>query len=74
MPATGCGTGSSICGTRLDRDRPTRQTTWPGEPAEPTGGEIEIRDRDADFVEFVRTRRSAPQTASRRTSTGELAG
>lgn len=24
------------CGTRLDRDRPTRQTSWPGEtPAEP---------------------------------------
>ncbi|MEP6815879.1 MAG: hypothetical protein ABI873_10045 [Marmoricola sp.] len=45
----------AICGTRLDRDRPTRQTTWPGEPAEPTGSEVEIRDRAADFDDFVRT-------------------
>lgn len=44
----------SICGTRLDRDRPTRQTTWPGEPPSEAGGEIEIRDRGADFDEFVR--------------------
>ncbi|WP_183408236.1 hypothetical protein [Nocardioides pocheonensis] len=44
----------AICGTRLDRDRPTRQTTWPGEPAEASGGEVEIRDRDRDFEEFVR--------------------
>lgn len=44
----------SICGTRLDRDRPTRQTTWPGEPTTDAGNEIEIRDRDKDFVDFVR--------------------
>lgn len=31
----------SICGTRLDRDRPTRQLTWPGEPAAPQRG---VRD------------------------------
>jgi hypothetical protein len=43
----------AICGTRLDRDRPTRQTAWPGETAEPTGGEVEIRDRAADFEQFV---------------------
>ena len=40
-------------GTRLDRDRPTRQTTWPGEgpvvPVEDTA----IADRDEDFVQFV---------------------
>lgn len=42
------------CGTRLDRDRPTRQTTWPGEPAAAPGAEVEIRDRAADFDEFVR--------------------
>jgi hypothetical protein len=42
------------CGTRLDRDRPTRQTTWPGEPAATPGAEVEIRDRAADFDEFVR--------------------
>jgi hypothetical protein len=44
----------SICGTRLDRDRPTRQTTWPGELPADAGGEIEIRDRNKDFADFVR--------------------
>lgn len=40
-------------GTRLDRDRPTRQTAWPGEtPAHPAT-ETAIADRDADFVQFV---------------------
>lgn len=41
------------CGTRLDRDRPTRQAIWPGEPAPTPAAEIEIRDRTADFDEFV---------------------
>ncbi len=45
----------ALCGTRLDRDRPTRLTVWPGEPAEPGQGEVEIRDRAADFEEFVRS-------------------
>ena len=44
----------AVCGTRLDRDRPTRQTVWPGESVEPTGGEVEIRNRAADFDEAVR--------------------
>jgi hypothetical protein len=44
----------SICGTRLDRDRPTRQTTWPGESPAEAGTEVEIRNRDEDFAEFVR--------------------
>ena len=40
-------------GTRLERDRPTRQTTWPGdEPAEPVE-EMVIANRDEDFVQFV---------------------
>lgn len=40
-------------GTRLDRDRATRQTSWPGEdPAEPIE-ETPIHDRDEDFVAFV---------------------
>ena len=43
----------SICGTRLDRDRPTRQTTWPGEAQSAAGNEVEIRHRDEDFAEFV---------------------
>ena len=32
----------AICGTRLDRDRPTRQTVWPGEQVLDLGGEVEI--------------------------------
>lgn len=43
----------STAGCRLDRDRPTRQTTWPGEPLRESGGEVEIGDRHADFVQFV---------------------
>ena len=40
-------------GTKLDRDRPTRQTVWPGEsPADP-GVEVTIVDREADFRQFV---------------------
>lgn len=43
----------ATCGTRLDRDRPTRQTVWPGEePAAPIE-ETPITDRDEDFVAFV---------------------
>ncbi|MDF1605911.1 hypothetical protein [Nocardioides sp. YIM 152315] len=44
----------SACGTRLDRDRPSRQSVWPGEAGEPSGGEVMIEDRPADFEEFVR--------------------
>lgn len=43
----------SVSGTRLDRDRSTRQTTWPGEePAEPVEDRL-IADRAEDFVQFV---------------------
>ncbi|WP_392426060.1 hypothetical protein [Barrientosiimonas humi] len=43
----------SACGTRLDRDRPTRQAVWPGEePGDPIE-DTPINDRDAEFVEFV---------------------
>jgi len=49
-------------GTRLDRDRPTRQTTWPGEdPADPVE-DVFVADRDRDFVDYV-----AAQVADRRT-------
>lgn len=40
-------------GTRIDRDRPTRQTTWPGEEPGPPVEDVVIADRDAEFVEFV---------------------
>lgn len=44
----------SLCGTRLDRDRPTRQTVWPGEAPMESDAEVEIVDRKADFYLFVR--------------------
>ncbi|GAA2187424.1 hypothetical protein GCM10009786_12310 [Leucobacter alluvii] len=40
-------------GTRRDRDRPTRQTPWPGEEHSQEVVEQVIHDREADFVEFV---------------------
>jgi hypothetical protein len=43
----------STAGCRLDRDRPTRQTTWPGEAPPETSTEVEITDRRADFIRFV---------------------
>lgn len=43
----------STSGTRLDRDRPTRQTTWPGEQIPATAAEVVIEDRAADFARFV---------------------
>ena len=43
----------STSGTRLDRDRATRQTAWPGERASQASPEVVIEDRDADFVQFV---------------------
>jgi hypothetical protein len=59
----------SICGTRLDRDRPTRQTIWPGEAAARTDGEAVIVDRRADFEAAVRAdvthRRQAEAVANR---------
>lgn len=44
---------ASACGTRLDRDRPTRQTAWPGEDPAPAVEESAIEDRGADFRRFV---------------------
>ncbi|GAB3099583.1 hypothetical protein [Isoptericola nanjingensis] len=43
----------STSGTHADRDRPTRISTWPGEPPTPSGEERPILDRDADFAAFV---------------------
>jgi hypothetical protein len=43
----------SLCGTRLDRDRPTRRTVWPGEPPIAPAPERVIADRDEDFEQFV---------------------
>lgn len=43
----------ALSGTRLDRDRPTRQTIWPGEQADPPAAETAIVNRDEEFVAFV---------------------
>lgn len=43
----------STCGTRLDRDRPTRLTPWPGEEPVKPGVEVVIEDREADFHAYV---------------------
>jgi hypothetical protein len=43
----------STCGTKLDRDRPTRVTTWPGEAPAVPASDVTIEDRDADFVAYV---------------------
>lgn len=40
-------------GTRLDRDRSTRQTVWPGEDPAPPVEDVLIADRGEDFVQFV---------------------
>lgn len=40
-------------GTRLDRDRPTRVTDWPGEEPTAPSAETVIEDRADDFVTFV---------------------
>ena len=56
----------AISGTRLERDRPTRQTAWPGEPPADTLEDVVIGDRDEDFVLFVVedvTRRRDAETA-----------
>jgi len=50
-------------GTRLDRDRPTRQTSWPGEdPADPVE-DVFVADRDQDFVDYGAERVTARREA-----------
>lgn len=43
----------SACGTRLDTDRPTRETSWPGEPPTHAIDDAPIANRDEDFVSWV---------------------
>lgn len=40
-------------GTRMDRDRPTRQTFWPGEEPTDRFEDSPINDRDKDFAQLV---------------------
>ncbi|WP_240645952.1 hypothetical protein [Georgenia sp. SYP-B2076] len=53
-------------GTRLDRDRPTRATAWPGEPAVAPAEERPITDRQADFAAFVAADLDARRATSAR--------
>ena len=41
-------------GTRLDRDRPTRVTAWPGETPVAPADEVVITNRAEDFRNFLR--------------------
>ena len=44
----------ATCGTNLGRDRPTRQTIWPGEPPDDTtNDDVAITNRREDFLRFV---------------------
>lgn len=43
----------ATAGTRLDRDRPTRQTVWPGEDSTEAVEDTPVENRDEDFVKFV---------------------
>jgi len=66
-------------GTKLDRDRPTRPTYWPGEEPGPEAGETLIENRDQDFVDFVvadvKRRRAAEDAAAGvDPETGEVLG
>jgi hypothetical protein len=45
----------AIAGTKLDSDRPTRQTIWPGEKPRAAQEEHAIVDREDDFAQFVAT-------------------
>lgn len=53
----------STCGTRIDRDRPTRRTSWPGEPDTTNAGESPIVNRRADFEQFLAEDVTARKTA-----------
>ncbi|QPE05463.1 hypothetical protein IT882_05390 [Microbacterium schleiferi] len=44
---------TAACGTRLDTDRPTRQTSWPGEDPATSVTDRPITNRDEDFIQFV---------------------
>ncbi len=43
----------AISGTRLERDRSTRQTSWPGEAPADAVEDVVIIVRDEDFVQFA---------------------
>lgn len=44
---------AAIAGTKLDRDRPTRQTVWPGESPAAAQEERPILNRYEDFAQLI---------------------
>ncbi len=62
-------------GTRLDRDRSSRQTPWPGEPDPEPVVETTVIDREADFTQFllddVTRRRDNPASRQRTSDAAE---
>ena len=44
---------AAIAGTKLDSDRPTRQTVWPGEEPASTPEERPIVNRAEEFAQFI---------------------
>ncbi len=44
---------TSACGTRLNTDRPTRRSVWPGEEPVEAVEDIKIANREEDFVDFM---------------------
>ena len=56
---------AGAAGTKLDSDRPTRQTIWPGESPSDGREERAIVNREEDFAQFVKddftTRRAAEE-------------
>lgn len=65
-----------LSGTKLDQDRPTRQTVWPGDEPVDTAEETPNPNRHKDFVAFVMAdvRRRAREEAEQASdgSSGEL--
>ena len=61
---------AAIAGTKLDSDRPTRQTVWPGEEPPSTPEERAIVNRDEEFAQFITAdvarRRNAEEEVYRR--------
>jgi homogentisate 1,2-dioxygenase len=45
---------TAMAGTKLDSDRPTRQTVWPGEKPAAVQEEVAIINREEDFAQFVK--------------------
>jgi hypothetical protein len=61
---------AASAGTKLDNDRPTRQTVWPGEEHTNPQHERAIVNRDEDFAQFVNDDVTARRKAEEAFSAG----